>query len=689
MKNKLLKIIPYILLFFVITVIYKNWFLSNEIIGGDWPYFFQEEINAFTSTPPFWSSVHGNGLGGKIISYSLDTYLYFTAWLFSVILHIPWLIVYKFFWYGLFLVLALISSIYLMRTLFPASSSWQRVITAFLYTTNTYVLLIASGGQMGLALAFALAPLVLGKFISLVILVNTDKQSYLYKMLPASILAGIILSAQILFDLRIAYITLIAILIFWIIHLQKKRGILSFVTVFLIPGIIAILLHAFWLVPTALARYNPLIELGSAYTSISSLQFFSFATLSNTFGLLHPNWPENIFGKVSFMKPEFLLLPLLAFSSLLFLPMTALKNEVNIEKKMIIFFALIGLIGAFLAKGANEPFGQIYVWLFEYAPGFVMFRDPTKWYLLIALSYSVLISFSIYKIDNLLRTRFKKMYIIPNLFPLLIIVGLLFLIRQAVFGQIGGTFKLQTVPQEYHSLKEFLINDSTFSRTLWIPRQSRFAYNNALHPSIEAMPLFKATNSAEIIKKLRDKQTSELLKKLSVAYVIVPYDSVGEIFQKDRKYDQKQYEQYIKELEKIAWLRRVPDFGKVIVFRTREHNDHISLQQKQEIHYQMIKPYQQYVEIETSMPNTLIFSENYSSNWRLKINNTIVTPEKTAEGIQSYRVPAGTYSGEIIFTEHLLYRQGLLISFVSFCLLLVSFFVLQYTSFFVYLKNTF
>ena len=80
-----------------------------------------------------------------------------------------------------------------------------------------------------------------------------------------------------------------------------------------------------------------------------------------------------------------------------------IEREKNvIIKKQIRFFLILSLLGVFLAKGSNEPFGQIYIWLFEHIPGFVMFRDPTKWYMLIAVSYSVLIPYSIYKIVNII-----------------------------------------------------------------------------------------------------------------------------------------------------------------------------------------------------------------------------------------------------------------------------------------------
>ncbi|EKD86147.1 MAG: hypothetical protein ACD_37C00447G0001, partial [uncultured bacterium] len=116
----------------------------------------------------------------------------------------------------------------------------------------------------------------------------------------------------------------------------------------IIPFFITFLLNSYWIIPTLVLRINPLYDLGQIYTSFGAVKFFSFATLENTISLLHPNWPENLFGKVSFMKPEFLIIPILAYSSLLFI-----KNIETKIKKYIIFFAVLGLVGAFLAKGAN------------------------------------------------------------------------------------------------------------------------------------------------------------------------------------------------------------------------------------------------------------------------------------------------------------------------------------------------
>ncbi len=79
-------------------------------------------------------------------------------------------------------------------------------------------------------------------------------------------------------------------------------------------------------------------DVGSNVTSVAAVQFFSFAKLDNAIALLHPNWPENIFGKVSFFRSEFLLLPIIAFSPLLFLFRTKIKKK---EHSTVLFFILL------------------------------------------------------------------------------------------------------------------------------------------------------------------------------------------------------------------------------------------------------------------------------------------------------------------------------------------------------------
>jgi hypothetical protein len=544
----------FILFLIFLFSIFKNWLISPYIIGGDWPFFFQEYVNHFSFLPPIWNSAEANGLGGQSVIYATDSYLYFTGWLFSVILHVPWPVVYKVVWYGLFLALSTYSSIYLYGTVLPKSPFWQKLLAALIYTSNTYILLVAGGGQAGVLVGYAWAPLVLARFI--ILQKNIFYQSKLL-LIRDSLQAGLFLGMQILFDLRFAYITMCGVLLYVIANTRfSLRQIVPILLyILLIPIGLSVLLHAYWLLPLVAFRQNPVATLGSAYTAIASVQFFSFATFSNTIGLLHPYWPENIFGQVGFMKPEFLVIPLIAYLSLVFVGnkkfVTASKKVSNIthqvvnDDKMILYFALLGLLGAFLAKGSTDPFGGIYLWSFTHIPGFVLFRDPTKWYTLIAISYSILIPFTLCKISDRIKVSKRisafnsknTIFNIQNLFVIVFLIFWLFTIRQAVLGKLGVTFAHHDVPVEYVQLKNVLIKDSQFSRTLWIPNLQRFGYYDQSHPALVGTALFNATRSEDMVKILEQKNAEQKLEDLSIKYVIVPLDSEHEIFLKDRSYN--------------------------------------------------------------------------------------------------------------------------------------------------------
>ena len=386
--------------------------------------------------------------------------------------------------------------------------------------------MVIGGGQIpGVGMAYSILPFVIYAFLN--VFENLEGKSSI-KVFNYSLIASLFLSLQLLFDIRIAYVTLVAIFAYWIIKIVESKNfkyfLESFVFVFLIPGLLFLLIHAFWIIPTIVSHQNPVEQLGSAYSSLDAVKFFSFAKLEDSISLLHPNWPENIFGKTGFLKPEFLILPLLAYSSLLFIS----KIKEQKAKTYILYFAILGLLGAFLAKGVNEPFGNIYLWMFDHLPGFIIFRDPTKWYALVALSYSILIPFSIWKIYEWIKSK-NKLYF-QNLFLLFIVFCLLYLIRPALFGQLTGTFKSTQMPQDYVRLEKFLSPQNNFSRTLWIPTTQRFGYYSNSHPAIPAQNFYKTIDYSQILKNLRMSEAQELFQEAGVKFVIVPYDSQGEIF---------------------------------------------------------------------------------------------------------------------------------------------------------------
>lgn len=184
------------------------------------------------------------------------------------------------------------------------------------------------------------------------------------------------------------------------------------------------------------------------------------------------------------------------------------------------------------------------------------------------------------KYDDYNKVNMKnRKYLLSAICYLLFISFWLFTIRQAVLGQLGGTFALHSVPEAYVALKNFLVTQPEFSRSLWVPRQSRFAFSSSLHPAVEAQPLFAATSSAMFLDYLRNFNAREKLASISIRYVIVPSDPLGEIFVEDRRYDNRKRKEFVDGLDKIFWLEKLPfvgidvyqisPYGTMLVLRTK------------------------------------------------------------------------------------------------------------------------
>lgn len=469
----------------LIFLIFRPWFLSpilETLSSGDWPYLFAENIKAFSWIPQpqfLW----------------LAPYYQVVTKFFVETLGIHWHLIERLLWFWPWILISF----------FSAKKFTNSVLGGLIYTTNTYALMLVGGGQMGVAMAYALAPLILKKF---------KVYSTQYKDL---VLNGLLLAVQAMFDPRVTLLTIVVAVLYWVIVIRKKlKTALSW---FGMPLVIAALFHIYWWVPLL----NNLTLLTTQFQEATSdaVKYLSFASFSNAFSLLHPNWPENIFGKIYFQKPEFLVIPILAFASLLFIK----------QSKERLFFALLSLVGAFLAKGINEPFGGIYLWLFEHVPGFSLFRDPTKFYLFIALGYSVLIPFTL----SQLATRLK--HVARTLVPLVFLLFWALSIREALMGSLTGTFRPIEVPVDYVRLKDVLITQPENFQTGWYPKKSRFSFSG---------------NDYQTLKNIR--------------YVAIPVDVRGEIFVTDRMYDESKHLEAISFIATMSGLRRVDEYKDIAVF---------------------------------------------------------------------------------------------------------------------------
>lgn len=645
-------------LLLLIPLLFYKFFLLQILAGGDWHYLFKSAASTFPLFPSIYRS--DVELGQNFSAFAgVEQYFEFTNKFF--LQSLSWIIYERLFWFFPFLFFSIISSYKLTRS----------VIGALIYTTNTYILMILGGGQMGIVLSYAFVPFVVDQSIKILLLKNSvSNNQVLKRVLYLSLSLGSVLW----FDLRVFYITLIFLILgciyYFIASSQKKQFFLSKYPLFLTSGVLAIALNGSWIVGLFMSGRSAFTGFGEEITNSHIISFFSFANFSDAFGLLHANWPENIFGKVYFMRPEFLILPIIAFSSLFFVKKISAE-----EKGKLIFFSILGFIGVFLSKGTNPPFGEVYSWLFKVVPGFIMFRDPTKFYLLITISYCMLIPVALREASKAIRKKFKLLDYSFFAFSLPFIIFWLFLIRQLWLGQLSGLFAPKQIPQDYVNLEKFIIGQSDFYRTLWLPGRNIFGYYSNQYPFFNAQDIFKTNEPVKLAQLLQDDKNAVILQRYAIKYVIVPVDTEKAFFVKDRNYDDTQRQKTIKVLDSVWWLKRINVAGiknlalyQVNSARARFWIESIN---SQEIPSQVTWGCSSSTECminlkDISEGQNLVFSERFDPQWYMQDGQKRIYPQRTPDNLNQFLLShSGNFSVSLSYSAQQFMLLGLVISVFS------------------------
>jgi len=425
-----------IFLVIILTAIYWKWWLFGPRVANDFPIISPDDLKIQFDIPRVWFFRGSVGLGGYSV-YSLWSWLIdFVAGFFAnfglgiivlerVMLVVPTILV------GVISIWNLLEELRLSKV--------SKFIAALFYLSNTYILLLIDGGQLAIGLAFAWFPAAFLTF-----------QKSIGGGIDKKIFAGLSFWVLGILDLRFTYVLsiLLALRFFYgFIDQPKSRWVYwgwewvrsSFVIV-----VMFICLNAYWLIPLSI---NPVSnEKFSDLTKVSNLSFTQF---KHSLTLLQPHWYENIFGKIPPFRREFLLIPILVF----------LAPVLERKDKRVWFWTIVAIISVFLSKGNSPPFSEIYPWLFTHVPGFSLFRDSTKFFFLVALSYSVLIAFSI---DSIIRkySRFKM------IFSSLIVAYFIFLSYPVYTNKMTGTFSIPRYGKEYSVVSKIFEEDKRFGRVL-------------------------------------------------------------------------------------------------------------------------------------------------------------------------------------------------------------------------------
>ncbi|HSX06767.1 MAG TPA: hypothetical protein VLG92_03540 [Candidatus Saccharimonadia bacterium] len=492
--------------------VYNAWFLSfGTQTAGDWGYFVKAAsdtlrrhyFSVWLSDTQFGRVLIDAGQAPTYAAYGWLSYYLNASYAVSERLVHLWPSV----------LLAIISSYLLVQYIFK--DKFAAALGAIVYSANTYYLALLTGG-LTLSAAYALAPLVLLFYMKAI---NNRK-------VVDSLACALLLAICGAYEPRVAYIVVFAMLLLAGIHYffvwqPKNKRLLSrktfgMVLVYGAPLVVFGLLNAYWILGLMHAG-------GGSDQAISSSLFGNeFFTLSEALTIFHPYWTG---GQIQpfFIHPiplYFWLIPIAAITGLV----------VSKRSPVVLFFAIIGVIGIVLTKQSDQPFAGLYQWLFTHAPGFNAFREASKFYLLTALAYAVLLPAVYWYV----KTRYKRKWLTIGCFTILALLFLPNLIPIAT-NAIGGTFDKRSMPKQYVALNKFL-DTSDYGRILWVPQKSRWGYASANHPAVSATALLgtwkslagsypsngNATSTDEINALLQQNYMPALLADASVRYVVVP-----------------------------------------------------------------------------------------------------------------------------------------------------------------------
>lgn len=262
---------------------------------------------------------------------------------------------------------------------------------------------------------------------------------------------------------------------------------------------------------------------------------------------------------------------------------------------------------------------------------------------------------------------------VPNLFLIFLLGYLLLLIKPSWTGELRGTFKTTEIPAEYTAFSNFMSSQKSFSRVFWVPQNQRFTYYSSSHPAVSAGNYFNISDYSQVLKKLRTSEMKKILQESSVKHVIIPYDSEGEIFLKDRKYNERLYLQIVKDISSIEWLKKIDGFGKIAVFEVSSPKDHFwSPSDSIKISYKYINPTKYEVIVKNAKKNDIVvFSESYDRYWIAQNSEFKIQSSEFHDRFNSFVLPKeGNYDLRIYYTPQDWVNIGVGISMTALILIL-------------------
>ena len=431
-------------------------------------------------------------------------------------------------------------------------------------------------------------------FLSILKYLETKKNKYL-------VYNSLLVFIGIVYEIRIMILVLISLSLFQIVHLiigsnKFKKKIKDNVYIFISYGI-GVLMHAFWLIPIKMGLADDVM------TNASPEPFASYYDILDVLTLHMYSWSHNLVLESFIKQPielRHFLIPLFAIIGIIVCKKLFKDRAQNV---CFVFFGISLLIFAFWSKQEFIPFGEIYRWAFFNVPLFNIYRESSKFFILVAMSLSFFYGIGLYWIYNFIKKYNKKIAL--SIIAIILFFSSIFNLQHFFDQKIGGMAKGVEIPNDYNILEKNLSNDNEYYRILWLPIKHRFSFYSEAHPFLRMTNLINILDDRldfilfdenfpiqdQLLFLLEQPYSNQLLDKLSVKYIIVPtsnkveikksIDSSEWVYEIFRHYGDIENPEirnwYISELDEIDYLEKI-DIGteELAIYENKNYKPHIT-----------------------------------------------------------------------------------------------------------------
>jgi len=415
-----------------------------------------------------------------------------------------------------------------------------------------------------------------------------DNNKFIWNILPFYI------TFLIGFEFRILYLQIL-FLIFYVLFLLPEYILIRKIRI-AFAGIMTLFLNMYWIIPTYLSRGTTNLSQIQGRVSFGNNLF----NIKRALTLADHSWTGNKI--LTFVPQEIKLYFWIVPICTLYLFIIYFKKRKKEEKnKYITFYSIFILIGILLFKQNTQPFTNSLDYIRENIPSLDLYRTGDRFFMILGLSYTCIICLLLNKIE-----KHKK-----NIIMSLILIVCLFNSVPSTNRSIGGLYKNKPIPKGYIELKNFIKKEPDKFRYMWIPRLTRWSYEDIKHQDLHFDHILKIDKNIKekydnILDSSRGEKYIQLLNNqevidkmvdiYNIKYFVIPLQNIK---QEDDSFriDNLKKEEYINSLGNNKYIDLVKEIK-------NDKNDIIYI-------YELKNFKDSYIKISEEKDNKIIYSYKY------------------------------------------------------------------------------